>query len=64
MRCAECAEARRFNQTGIYCAWYGIIMSETHECSLPGAKRKAADGGTSATGPSEEQTKGDHNNEL
>ena len=34
MRCGACPEGRRFNQTGIYCVWYGIIMSEKHECGL------------------------------
>jgi hypothetical protein len=34
MKCGRCPEGRRFNQTGIYCTWYGIIMSEKHECGL------------------------------
>lgn len=34
MKCGKCPDGRRFNQTGIYCTWYGIIMSEKHDCGL------------------------------
>ena len=34
MKCGNCPDGRRFNQTGIYCTYYGIIMSEKHECGL------------------------------
>jgi len=39
MKCGQCPDGRRFNQTGIYCTWYGIIMSEKHECGLERGRR-------------------------
>ena len=38
MRCGKCPEGRRFNNTGIYCTHYGIIMSDRHECTLERGK--------------------------
>lgn len=40
MTCRECAEGRRFSDGGIYCVQYGMIIRESHECTLPGAKEK------------------------
>lgn len=34
MKCGNCPEGRRFNETGIFCVWYGIILNEKHECGL------------------------------
>ena len=51
MRCRDCAHARRFSADGIFCVEYGMIIREGHECTLPGAKEKPADGGTSADQP-------------
>ena len=55
MRCRECVHARRFSAEGIYCVQYGMIIRNGHECTLPGAKEKAADGGTSADPPEAEE---------
>lgn len=38
MKCGKCPEGRRFNRTGIYCVYYGIIMTEKHECTLERGK--------------------------
>ena len=43
MKCKECAEARRFSTEAVFCVQYGMILSNEHECTLPGAKEKPAD---------------------
>jgi len=43
MNCGKCPEGRRFNQTGIYCVYYGIIMNEKHECTLERGLRHERD---------------------
>lgn len=53
MRCAECAEGKRFSAESVYCLQYGMIIRDSHECTLPGQKEKTADVGASAGVPSE-----------
>ena len=43
MKCEVCEHARAFSADGIYCVEYGMIIRNGHECTLPGAKEKAAD---------------------
>ena len=43
MKCGRCPEGRRFNETGIYCTWYGIILNEKHECGLERGRRHDED---------------------
>ena len=40
MKCKECAEARRFSTEAVFCVQYGMILSNEHECTLPGAMEK------------------------
>lgn len=48
MICKDCANARRYSTEAVFCVQYGMILSNRHECGLPGAKEKAADDGASA----------------
>lgn len=57
MTCRDCAEGRQFSDGGIYCVQYGMFIRPTHECTLPGAKEKAADGDTPADPPQAEERK-------
>lgn len=38
MICGKCPEGRRFNDTGIYCVHYGMILTEKHVCALERGK--------------------------
>lgn len=39
MKCKDCAEGRRFAPGSTYCILYGMIVSDEHECTLPGGER-------------------------
>ena len=40
MTCGKCGDGRRFNDSGIYCTWYGIILNEKHECGLERGRQR------------------------
>ena len=40
MLCKECDHARRFNGSGIYCVFYGMILREDHRCTREGARKR------------------------
>ena len=40
MKCRDCAEARRFSTEAVFCVQYGMILSNSHECTLPAAREK------------------------
>ena len=44
MICGRCPEGRRFATGSTYCVLYGIIISDTHKCTLEGGKRHDSDG--------------------
>ena len=40
MKCRACEHARRFSAEAFFCVQYGMIIRDTHKCSLPGAREK------------------------